>query len=217
MTKVFLDEDFLLHSDTARRLYHEHAASQPIVDYHSHISPIAIYEDRHFSGITELWLDEDRDKWRAMRAGGVPEDLVTGKWTDPYERFSAFASVLPGLFGSPLYHYSALELKRYFDIDTPLNEETAAEIYDICNKKLAEPDFSARNLIVRMGVKEICTTADPIDDLKLFRQIRQQESRFHGSRINALTGVIISRVIRQPRGCRNPAAPGACQGLEEYR
>ena len=178
MSKAFLDEDFLLHTKTAKALYEEHAKDMPIIDFHNHLNPKEISDDKRFSNITDLWLGGDHYKWRAMRGNGVPEALVTGDWSDPYERFLAWAGTLPELFGNPLYHWSALELKRYFDIDTPLNEDTAREIYEACNDRLASPDFSVRNLIAKMNVKELCTTDDPADDLRFHRHIRESETRF---------------------------------------
>ncbi len=176
--KSFLGEDFLLNNETAKTLYHEHAEGMPIIDYHNHLDPRAIYEDVRFDNITELWLGGDHYKWRAMRANGIREDYVTGTWPDPFERFEAWAGTVPRLFGSPLYHWTALELLRFFDIDTPLIEVNAREIYDACNDRLHSPEFSVKNLIVKMNVQELCTTDDPVSDLKFHRLLHQQEDRF---------------------------------------
>ena len=175
----FINDDFLLNSDTAKELYHGHAEGMPIVDYHNHLSPREIYEDRRYENMTEVWLGGDHYKWRAMRGNGVPEELITGTGADPYKRFAAWADTVPQLFGNPLYHWTALELKRYFDIDTPLKKETAREIYDECNEKLKDPEFSARGLLVKMNVEELCTTDDPADDLRYHKKLREEETRFH--------------------------------------
>ncbi len=176
--KAFLDDDFLLNSDTAKTLYHDHAKNMPIIDYHNHLDAKMICEDKRFDSITDVWLGGDHYKWRAMRANGINEDMVSGTWYDPYERFLSWAKTVPQLFGNPLYHWTALELLRYFDIDEPLNENTARGIYDACNEKLHRPEFSARNLIAKMNVKDLCTTNDPVDDLKYHRLIQHEETRF---------------------------------------
>ena len=162
--KAFIHDDFLLNSPTAVRLYHEYAAKMPIIDYHCHLDPQEIWENKRFKNLTEIWLGEDHYKWRLMRASGIDEKYITGD-ADPYEKFLKWAETLPKCLGNPLYHWSHLELKRYFGIDQSLNPETAPEIWNICNKKLAENGFSARELILRSNVKGICTTDDPADDL----------------------------------------------------
>ncbi len=160
--KKFMDQDFLLSTDTAKWLYHEAAEHMPIIDYHCHINPQEIAEDRKFDNITQVWLGGDHYKWRQMRFGGIPEEIITGD-ADPREKFRAFASVLPRLIGNPMYHWSHLELQRVFGITEPLTEENADEIYDKCNEVLAH--VSARELMRKFNVKAICTTDDPCDDL----------------------------------------------------
>ena len=160
--KKFMDQDFLLSTDTAKWLYHEAAEHMPIIDYHCHINPQEIAEDRKFDNITQVWLGGDHYKWRQMRFGGIPEEIITGD-ADPREKFRAFASVLPRLIGNPMYHWSHLELRRVFGITEPLTEENADEIYDKCNEVLAH--VSARELMRKFNVKAICTTDDPCDDL----------------------------------------------------
>lgn len=162
---------FMLKNKTARALYEE-AAAEPIIDYHCHLSPREIAEDRRFRNATELFLGGDHYKWRAMRACGVAEDYITGSAPDE-EKFAAFARVMPLLIGNPLYHWTALELSRYFDIDEPLCAENAAAVYAACNARLARPDFSARQLILRSGVRVLCTTDDPQDDLACHAQLRR--------------------------------------------
>lgn len=159
--RQFLDEDFLLSTQTAKRLYAE-VADLPIIDYHCHIDPKEIYEDRVFSTITQVWLGGDHYKWRVLRAAGAPEELVTGSGDDR-EKFRAYASVMPKLMGNPLYHWSHLELQRYFGITTPLSPATADEIYDRANEQLK--DWSARKFIQESRVKALCTTDDPADTL----------------------------------------------------
>ncbi len=161
--KKFMDQNFLLSTRTAEWLYHEAAEHMPIIDYHCHINPQEIAEDRSFDNISEVWLGGDHYKWRQMRAGGVPEELVTGAG-DPREKFRAYASVLPRLIGNPLYHWSHLELQRVFDIYEPLSADNADEIYDRCNEVLKQ--FSARELMRKFDVRAICTTDDPCDDLR---------------------------------------------------
>lgn len=161
----FMDRDFLLRSETARKLYHDHGEKMPIIDYHCHINPMEIYEDKRYDSITEVWLGGDHYKWRAMRSCGVPERYITGDAT-PREKFRKWAETIPNLIGNPLYHWTHLELQRYFGITEPLNGDNAMEIYDRCNAILAQPEMSARGIIRKSGVKLICTTDDPADDLK---------------------------------------------------
>lgn len=168
--KPFLDEDFLLESEPARRLYHEVAEGLPIVDYHCHLNPREIAEDRRFANLAEAWLHGDHYKWRAMRLCGVPERLVTGP-ADDYERFLAWAETVPKLVGNPLFHWTHLELKRYFGINEVLTPATAADIWRRANEVLAQPEMSARGLIRRSGVKALCTTDDPADTLEWHRAI----------------------------------------------
>ncbi|MBE6971430.1 MAG: glucuronate isomerase [Ruminococcaceae bacterium] len=163
--KPFMDKDFLLLNDTARTLYHQHAARMPIIDYHCHINPAEIAEDRHFSTITQVWLGGDHYKWRAMRSCGVPERLITGDGSDE-EKFRAWAATLPMLAGNPLYHWTHLELQRYFDIYEPLSAKNADEVYRACNAALQREDMSARGMMEKSNVQLICTTDDPADDLR---------------------------------------------------
>ena len=160
--RAFMDEDFLLSTPTARKLYHGVASALPVIDYHCHINPQEIAEDRKFDSIAQVWLGGDHYKWRVMRAGGAPEELVTGNASDR-EKFRAFASVMPQLIGNPLYHWSHMELQRGFGVMEPLTAENADVIYDRCNEILK--DYSARSLIRKFNVKALCTTDDPCDDL----------------------------------------------------
>ena len=161
----FMNKDFLLKSETARVLYHQHAAQVPVIDYHCHINPQEIFEDKRYNTITEVWLGGDHYKWRAMRSCGVAEHYITGNAT-PAEKFQKWAETIPNLIGNPLYHWTHLELQRYFDIHEPLNGDNAMEIYEKCNAMLAQSDMSARGIIRKSNVKLICTTDDPVDDLQ---------------------------------------------------
>ena len=163
--KQFMDKDFLLKSEAAKKLYHEHAAKMPIIDYHCHINPMEIYEDKRYNTITEVWLGGDHYKWRALRSCGVPEYYITGDAT-PAEKFQKWGEAMPNLIGNPLYHWTHLELQRYFGITEPLTGENAMEIYEKCNAILAQPDMSVRGIIRKSNVKLIGTTDDPVDDLK---------------------------------------------------
>ena len=163
--KKFMDSDFLLTNETAKTLFHDYAAKQPIIDYHCHISPKEIAQDRCFENITQVWLGGDHYKWRLMRSAGVDERFITGDATD-YEKFVKWAEVLSFAVGNPLYHWSHLELQRFFGYSGVLNSETADEVWDLCCKKLASPDMSAKNLIKKSNVKVICTTDDPVDSLE---------------------------------------------------
>jgi len=170
MDKPFIHDDFLLHSDTARELYHMHAAKMPIIDYHCHLSPAMIAQDYRFADITELWLSGDHYKWRAMRANGVDEYYITGG-ASSREKFRKWAGTVPYTMRNPLYHWTAMELKTAFDIDTPLTSETADEIFDECNRRLAGPDMTVRGLMRRYNVEVVCTTDDPIDSLEYHHAI----------------------------------------------
>jgi len=170
--KEFMDKDFMLHSETAKTLYHKFAEGQPIYDYHCHLSPKEIAENKSYKNITELWLGGDHYKWRLMRSNGITEDYITGN-QDDYEKFLAFASSLPYAVGNPMYHWAHLELKRYFGIDTLLNADTAREIWDHTNAMLKTSEFTAKNLITRSGVEAICTTDDPIDSLEYHMEIKK--------------------------------------------
>lgn len=158
----FMDADFLLKTETAKKLYHGHAAQMPIIDYHCHINPQEIYEDKRYATITEVWLGGDHYKWRAMRSCGVAERYITGDAT-PAEKFQKWAETIPNLIGNPLYHWTHLELQRYFGIYEPLCGENAMEIYEKCNTMLQ--NMSARSIIAQSNVKLLCTTDDPADDL----------------------------------------------------
>lgn len=170
-----MDENFLLTTETARKLYHEYAAVVPVLDYHCHLDPKEIAQDRQFRNMTELWLGGDHYKWRIMRSNGVDEKYITGDAADE-EKFHAFAGALPRAIGNPMYHWCHLELQRYFGIYEPLGEENWKEIYNRCNEKLKSPDMSARNLIKRSNVTLVCTTDDPVDDLAYHRQLREDSS-----------------------------------------
>ena len=163
--KKFLCKDFLLKTDTAKALYHNYAAKLPIIDYHCHVSPKEIAEDKRYSNITELWLGGDHYKWRAIRSCGVAEKYITGDGSD-YEKFKAYATIMPKLIGNPLYHWSHLELQRYFGYDGVLNAETCDEVWALCNEKLAQPEMSVKNIIKMSGVELLCTTDDPCDTLE---------------------------------------------------
>lgn len=171
--KPFLDENFLLKTKTAQQLYHEHAAKMPIIDYHCHLSPKDIQEDRVFKTITEVWLYGDHYKWRAMRTNGVDESYCTGDQSD-LEKFKKWAETVPYTMRNPLYHWTHLELQRYFGVKELLNPESAERIYEHCNKLLATKEFSVRNLLRRMNVKLICTTDDPIDDLGYHKKMMDE-------------------------------------------
>jgi len=175
--KPFMDENFLLSNRTAERLYHEYAANEPIIDYHCHLSPQEIWENRSYDNLTQVWLYGDHYKWRAMRANGVEERLVTGgEGAGDYERFAAFAAAVPKTIGNPLYHWSHLELRRYFGVDEILNEANAPVIWEKVNAKLRQPDgFRVRDLIVKSNVEVICTTDDPADTLEYHLKIKELE------------------------------------------
>ncbi|MBE9664280.1 glucuronate isomerase [Mucilaginibacter myungsuensis] len=166
----FLDENFLLHTETARRLYHDYAKQMPIIDYHCHLPPDQIAANGNFANLTQIWLYGDHYKWRAMRANGVNEKFITGNGTD-YEKFEAWAATVPYTMRNPLYHWTHLELQRYFDIHEILSPKTAKAIYDECTAKLQKPEYRTRNLITRMNVKVIGTTDDPLDSLEYHKQI----------------------------------------------
>jgi len=173
MPTEFMSEDFLLQTKTARTLYHEHAKKMPIYDYHCHLPAEKIAADHQFDNITQAWLYGDHYKWRAMRANGIPEKYITGNAGD-YEKFEKWAQTVPYTLRNPLYHWTHLELKRYFDIgDKLLNPGTAKEIYETCTEMLRTPQFSVRNLMRKMNVKLVCTTEGPLDSLEHHRKIRQ--------------------------------------------
>lgn len=166
----FIYDHFLLKSGTARRLYIEHAEGQPILDYHNHLPPADIATDRRFANLFEIWLEGDHYKWRAMRCNGTPERLCTGD-AEPYEKFLAFARTVPHTLRNPLYHWTHLELKRYFGIDTLLDEATAPAIWEQANAQLSGPGMTTRGILERFDVRALCTTDDPTDDLAHHRAI----------------------------------------------
>jgi glucuronate isomerase len=163
--KPFLSDDFLLQNETARTLYHQHAAPQPIIDYHCHLPPDQIAQNRQFENITQIWLYGDHYKWRAMRANGVNERYVTGDASD-WEKFEKWAETVPYTVRNPLYHWTHLELRRYFGITELLNKDSARRIYDQCNALLQTPEYSVQGLLRKMNVVTVCTTDDPADSLE---------------------------------------------------
>lgn len=173
--KKFMDEEFLLSNDTAKKLFHEFAENTPIIDYHCHINPQEIAEDRRFNNITELWLGADHYKWRFMRSCGIDEKYITGDASD-HDKFIVWADCLGKAIGNPLYHWSHLELQRYFGFYGALSSKNAEEVWNLCNKKLSEPDMSARGIIKKSKVTLICTTDDPIDSLKYHEAIKNDAS-----------------------------------------
>ena len=173
--KKFMDENFLLSTKTAQKLYHEYAEAMPVLDYHCHLNPQEIYEDRKFENMTQVWLGGDHYKWRQMRSNGVEERYITGDATDR-EKFQKWAETLEMAIGNPLYHWSHLELKKYFGYDGYLNGEIAEEVWNLCNAKLQEDGMSARNLIKQSNVTLVCTTDDPIDSLEWHQKIAQDDT-----------------------------------------
>jgi len=173
--KAFMDKDFLLETETAKTLYHDFAAKTPILDYHCHINPKEIALDRHFDNITQVWLGGDHYKWRFMRSCGVEEKYITGDASD-YEKFCKWAECLGKAIGNPLFHWSHLELQRYFGYNGVLNKKTADEVWNLCNAKLQDPSMSVRNLILQSNVTLVCTTDDPIDSLEWHKKIAEDET-----------------------------------------
>ena len=188
--KVFLDENFILQSETSQLLYHKYAENEPIFDFHNHLSAQEIFENKTLGNLANAWLDHDHYKWRAMRAAGVDEKLITGHLnkdgsvkTDAdrggsevvakadYERYLAFVKTMQLCAGNPLYHWSHLELKRYFGINEPVTEENAREVWDKCNALLSKPEYGPRGLLEKMNVRELCTTDDPLDSLEWHKKI----------------------------------------------
>ena len=174
-TKQFLDGDFLLNTEAARKLYHESAEGLPIIDYHCHLSPREIWEDVRYENITQVWLGGDHYKWRLMRSAGIPEKYITGD-ADDREKFEKYAEVLGKAVGNPLYHWSHLELRRYFGYEGILNRETAGEVWELANAKLQEEGYSARGLIRMSHVETICTTDDPADTLEWHEKLAGDET-----------------------------------------
>ena len=173
--KQFMDKDFLLSTESARMLYHDFAEKMPVLDYHCHINPQEIAEDRKFDNITQVWLGGDHYKWRQMRSNGVEEKYITGDASDR-EKFQKWAETLPKLIGNPLYHWSHLELQKYFGYTGYLNGDTAEEVWNLCNAKLQEDSMSVRNIIRQSNVTLICTTDDPVDSLEWHKKIAADTS-----------------------------------------
>jgi glucuronate isomerase len=169
--KKFMDENFLLQTKTAQELYHNHAAKMPIFDYHCHISPQEIADDKQFKNMTQIWLYGDHYKWRGLRTNGINEKYITGNASD-WEKFEKWAETVPFTIRNPLYHWTHLELKRFFGIDKLLSPVTANEIWEECNAKLQTPEYSVRNIIRKANVHTICTTDDPVDSLEFHREIK---------------------------------------------
>ncbi|MBE7051730.1 MAG: glucuronate isomerase [Ruminococcaceae bacterium] len=167
----FITKDFILKGETAKKLYHDYAENMPIIDYHCHLVPKMIADNHKFKNAYELFLGGDHYKWRQMRSAGIDEEMITGAGDD-FEKFKMFARVLPMLIGNPLYHWTHLELKRYFGIEEELSEDTAEAIWNKCNELLAKDEFSAQNLILNSNVEVICTTDDPADTLEYHQKLR---------------------------------------------
>ena len=178
--KAFLDENFLLQSEPAQILYHKYAESEPIFDFHNHLIPQEIYENKPLGNLANAWLDHDHYKWRAMRAAGVDEKLITGHLGDgegasDYDRYLAFVNTLQLCPGNPLYHWSHLELKRYFGIDESVTPDNARKIWEKCNELLSQPEFYPQGLLKKMNVKELCTTDDPLDSLEWHKKLADNQ------------------------------------------
>jgi glucuronate isomerase len=171
--KKFLDPDFLLDTETGKRLFHDFAAALPIIDYHCHLPADQIAENHRFENLTEIWLRGDHYKWRAMRTNGIEESFITGQKSD-WDKFLKWAETVPYTLRNPLYHWTHLELQRYFDIDTILNGDSARAIYDSCNEKLQKPEFRVQGLLEKMKVESLCTTDDPADSLEYHLSLRKQ-------------------------------------------
>jgi glucuronate isomerase len=169
--KKFLDEQFLLHNATAQQLYHEFAKPMPVIDYHCHLPPDQIANDINFENLTQAWLYGDHYKWRAMRANGISEDYCTGNKSD-FEKFEQWAATVPYTLRNPLYHWTHLELQRYFNVNDILSPATAKKVYDECTAKLQTKEYSVRNLLRRMNVKVVCTTDDPVDNLQYHKKLK---------------------------------------------
>jgi len=172
--RQFMDQDFLLKTETAKRLFHDYAADMPIIDYHCHINPKEIYEDLQYENITQVWLYGDHYKWRAMRSCGIDEYYITGEASD-YEKFCKFAETLEYAIGNPLYHWSHLELKKYFGYDGVLSRKTAEQVWNLTKAAFAEGGLSVRNIIRKSNVEVICTTDDPIDSLEWHEKIGESD------------------------------------------
>jgi glucuronate isomerase len=169
--KKFLDKNFILENGTAEKLYHEHAANMPIIDYHCHLSPEDIANDRKFENLTKIWLDGDHYKWRAMRTNGVDENFITGA-ADDFSKFQKWAETVPYTMRNPLYHWTHMELQKPFGIHEILNADTAKNIYETCTEKLQQDEFSCRGLLKQFNVEVVCTTDDPTDTLEHHKSIK---------------------------------------------
>jgi glucuronate isomerase len=174
MDKSFIHKNFLLETDAARQLYHNYAKEMPLIDYHCHLSPKEIAENKKFDNLTQIWLAGDHYKWRAMRANGVDESFITGNKPDK-EKFLKWAETVPYTLRNPLFHWTHLELKRYFEIDELLNGGSAERIYNTCNEKLQTEEFKVQNLIRKANVEIICTTDDPVDSLEYHQQLHESD------------------------------------------
>ena len=170
--KKFIDENFLLNTKTAETLYHSYAKDMPVIDYHCHLPPDQIAADKNFDNLTQVWLYGDHYKWRAMRANGISEDYITGKTTSDWEKFEKWAETVPYTLRNPLYHWTHLELQRYFDVYDILSPATARKIYDECTAKLQTPEYSVKNLLRKMKVTTVATTDDPLDSLEHHQKIK---------------------------------------------
>ena len=187
---AFITEDFLLQSKMARRLYHTYAAERPILDYHCHLSARDIAENRQFRNLYEIWLEGDHYKWRAMRANGVSERYCTGD-ADPYDKYFAWAQTVPHTLRNPLYHWTHLELQRYFGIDSLLNEKTARKTWDIANEQLADRNLSTQGILKKFKVTTLCTTDDPVDSLAHHERIAS-----HSAGIRVFPGFRPDKALR---------------------
>ncbi len=170
----FINDDFLLQSDAAKELYHQHAEHQPIIDYHCHLNPEFIANDRQFDNLGQIWLEGDHYKWRAMRSNGIDEKYCTGKDTSDWEKFEKWAETVPYTMRNPLYHWTHLELKQAFGVDKLLSPATAKEIFDECTAKLRTKEYSARGLMKKFNVEVVCTTDDPVDSLNYHIALKQE-------------------------------------------
>lgn len=175
--RTFLDEDFLLQSNHAAELYHNYAKDLPIIDYHNHLDPSQVASNTNFDNLTQIWLTEDHYKWRAMRSNGIPEEFITGKATDA-QKFSKWAETVPYTLRNPLYHWTHLELQRYFGIHELLSPKSAPAIYSAANALLQTAPYSSRALLRKMRVETICTTDDPLDNLQAHQQLQQEQDAF---------------------------------------
>lgn len=175
--QTIFDEDFLLYSDTAKMLYHQYAKKLPIIDYHNHLPSTDIAQDKNFKNLTEIWLNGDHYKWRAMRAYGIEEQFITGGASDSV-KFSAWAKIVPFTLRNPLFHWTHMELKHPFNINRYLNEASSNSIYAECNEMLQQDDFSARGILKKFDVEMICTTDDPCDDLHQHRRLKNDKDNF---------------------------------------